>query len=345
MTRWRPSELERLSGTRGEELLFAGGGTVEDVHVDDLRYRDVEFDAGMFDRRRTTFVRCEFSRWRVTRAQLRGVSLRDCTLRSATFAAVQGVRDMVGCRVEGVFRVWLSGRHSVVGNDFSRAVGVHFEDGVDLSKNTFATDGSQLVLDRRQPGWEAVRRRAQAGAVVARSVVAGLSGAQVAQLLTRADMLEEDWAFYSSVVGVSVETSPVEVRAASLWPEAAVAKVISVSDPAAGVDSADAVFHGDFDIQAGLAGIEGLAVVLSVPDDAYVVVADDPERAVVRLEPAVRAALVELSDAELPPAAQAWAEVNEELAGGQWAEDPLGMLGALKIASAVQGELYVDIRF
>ncbi len=313
-------ELTTVAGTRGDDLDIVGGGTLRGVAIEKVRWRTVDVDGRLLPRR-TRFVECRFVEWRVTNAMWRGVSFERCSFERVHFGWLAGVADMVDCVVDGVFRAELSGRHRVRGNDFTRASGVSFVDGVDHRANRFAQDGSQVIVTLDHPGWPQVVARARQGDPVADTLVKRLSRRQTFDVLYASETNAEDWDFYAGIFGGAARGDGVAGLASFGRGEAAFFR--APGDEAAWAHARRHAPEPAFDAELTPDGLAALSRALNAgPGAGWALVREDERRMLVRLdEPLVRA-LGRIRDDALPQLLSTWARENDSLLGCDWSDDP-----------------------
>ncbi len=313
--------LATVAGTRGDDLDVAGGGTLRGVAIEKLRWRTVNVD-GRLLARTTRFVECRFVDWRVTNAIWRGVSFDRCSFERVHFGWLDGVVDMAECSVDGIFRVELSGRHRIHGNDFTRATGVRFVDGVDLRANRFAEDGSQLIVSRDNPNWSHVVARAVRGDPVADTLVKQLSGRQSFSVLYANDTDAEDWTFYKGLFG-GTPSDGAHVAALPSFGRGVARFFRAPGDEAAWAHSRRDATEPAFDAELTPTGITALSRALTARLGAgWTLVREDDRKMLVRFDQPLIRALGQIAADQLPRVVSAWSRENEALHHGDWTDDP-----------------------
>jgi hypothetical protein len=247
---------------------------------------------------------------------------------------VVGVEDFTGCTVSGTFAVTLSGRHEVKGNDFSQAVGVRFLDGVDLSQNKFATDGSQIVVRRDHDSWRSVLGRADAGDVVALDLKRKLSGRQTWAVLYESQTDAQDWRYYASLYGPAVSNrSNVVQRPEESLGLGAIYFLVAANDAEAWRKALFQAAPLAFDVHLTVSGLQALGASMGVdPAAAATRVHETDEKVLVRLSSQLVRALRELSDRD--ELLSRWSALVAAGPEGRWADDPMAVLQALVAASS-----------
>lgn len=307
----------------------AGGGALHESTVGPLRYRNIVVHSRLPFRNRR-FVDCQLPDWRASQLAMHRVTFERCHLIDWKVAWAYGITSMIGCRVTGVLRTVLSGKHRVEGNDFSQMRGIVFTDGIPLDGNRFASDGTQLIVSRDHRAWAEVEGLAHRGDVVAENLTKALAGKQSWSVLYRRDTDAADWSFYTEhfggVAGAS-EAPPSELLMPSLG-QGQVAFCWAFSDE----DARDSVLSKRpgqlFEAQLTPAGLVILGQVLGLaPDRTIAPVASDEHRALFRLETPFLARLRAVGDHDR--LLRQWVEGLEHLEEGEWADDPAAVLEEL----------------
>ncbi|HVM19387.1 MAG TPA: hypothetical protein VM433_12650 [Mycobacteriales bacterium] len=253
---------------------------------------------------------------------------------------------MTNCTISGTFAVTLSGKYDVSGNDFSKAVGVRFLDGVELAENKFATDGSQIVVRRDHRGWPSVLARADAGNVLADDLRRKLSGPQSWAVLYESQTDRQDWLFYAGIFG------PAASRARTMTPGPEESMGRGVVYFLAATNDAEAWEHAlhrgspqTFDAHLTISGLEALGAAVGLDREATATrLQETDEKMLVGLSPDLVQALRDASRPE--PLLRAWNAQTALLPEGEWADDPGAVLQVLlEVASSasVDQRLYAVI--
>lgn len=322
------SELPDHASSRGEDLDLIGGETVVGATVHSLRYRSLTVAKPLRARRKTRFVDCHFVGWRIGRAILDGVSFERCVLSDIRMGWISGVESMVDCTVDGVFGMPLSGRHPIIGNDFSRAIRIGFMDGVRFDLNRFAIDGSQLIVSKEHHNWPRVLARAASGDPVADTIVKHLCGRQSWEVLYRTETDPADWAFYAEHFGDDAPSAETPERLLPSFGQGQIGFTEAADD-----DDAWRRGHLErpqplFDVHLTPAGLQVLGEALGLSQsNGCTLVREDDARMLVRLEKALFTALRGVTDRQL--LLQDWNERTRSLGEGEWADDPGPLLDYL----------------
>lgn len=342
-------DLPFHSATQGGTLEVRAGGVLSDAAIERLQWDEIRI-RGLWVIKKTILRGCRIREWKIRYAGLYGTSLHDCVLDRMHLPSVEGIESMTGCTVNGLFRAYLSGRHRIEGNDFSRAIGVGFEDGVKLERNTFASDGSQLVLHRDHPRWQAVRDRAMAGDVVANTLIQRLKGKQAWTVLYISQTDPEDWLFYTRLFAppevVSSALAGAEPRSViPSFGRGFVDLVVAATDDDAWRAATTSASRPLADVELTPSGLDPLAVTLGQPPGGTsVVVRDDEQRMLIRLSREMTAALAQLPEEALPEIASDWARgILEILEEDEWVDDPVLFLSHLVAAAKDVGQRSVYV--
>lgn len=284
---------------------------------------------------------CDLSDWAIGRANLPTLSLHECRLTNVNMPWLVGPRSLTACSIEGVFNATLSGRFEVAGNNFEKAVGVRFADGVPLDANTFAIDGTQIIIRRDHPSWRRVLDRAAQGDATAVDLRIKCSGRQSWQVLYRAQTNDEDWRFYAELFGgLPFETSS---SLPTLLEESLGQGVVHFlgadSDSEAWRRAHLTATGPSLDVQLTPSGLRSLAELLKLDQGtAIAIVREDHDRMVLRLHPDFTQALRSVTQrSEL---LASWQLALGQALQPEWADDPQAVLDALLATATTtkQGE-------
>lgn len=307
----------------------AGGGALHESTVGPLRYRNLVVHSRL-PFRSTRFVNCQLPQWRASQLALHRVTFQRCQLIDWKVAWGYGITSMTGCRVTGILRTVLSGKHRIEGNDFSRVSGIVFTDGIPLDRNRFASDGTQLIVSRDHGAWADVEGLARRGDVVADSLTKALAGKQSWAVLYRRETDAADWLFYNEHFGDfagASEGPSSELLLPSLGQGQVAFLWASLNE-----DARDLVLIKRpgrlFEAQLTPAGLVILGQVLGLaPERTITAAASDEHRALFRLEAPFLAELRAVGDYDR--LLRQWVEGLDHLEEGEWADDPAAVLDHL----------------
>jgi len=153
--------LAGLSSRQGERLTIVGPGTARGLDLSRLRFATITVDNGRGRSTRTVFEDCDFSGLRTTGLDAGSSDFVRCRFTEVQVKAPLGVTRarFLDCVFAGVWEANFTAgsrwRPRVQGNDFTRATGMAFYDGVAPYANRFDVGGRHLVLRRDRECWQA----------------------------------------------------------------------------------------------------------------------------------------------------------------------------------------------